>query len=60
MIYQNIKSLAKSKKIPISKIEKECGITPKYICTWDRIAPNPFTLAKVAKYLGTTVEKLIE
>ena len=60
MIYQNIKRLAKSQKISISKIEKECGITPKYICTWDRVAPNPFTLAKVATYLGTTVETLIK
>lgn len=59
MIYQKIKNLAKTQKIPISKIEKECGITPRYICTWDRITPNPYSLVKVAKYLGTTVEELV-
>ena len=60
MIYQNIKRLAKSQKIPISKIEKDCGITPRYICTWNKRNPNPYTLVKVATYLGTTVEELIK
>lgn len=60
MIYQNIKRLAKSQKISITKIEKECGITPRYICTWDRINPNPYSLVRVASYLGTTVEELIK
>lgn len=60
MIYQNIKSIASSKKIPISKIEKDCGITPKYICTWDDVTPNVMLVAKVANYLETTVEELIK
>lgn len=60
MIYQNIKAIADSKKIPISKIEKDCGITPKYICTWDKVRPSVDKVAKVAEYLGTTVEELIK
>lgn len=60
MVYQNIKAIAKSKKIPISKIEEACNVTPRYMCKWDRITPNPKTLASVASYLGTTVEELVK
>ncbi len=60
MIYQNIKAIADSKKIPISKIEKDCDISPNYMCKWDVTIPNAKTLAKVATYLGTTVEELIK
>lgn len=59
-IYTNIKRLAKSQKIPIGKIEKDCEVTPRYICTWNKTTPNPFVLAKVASYLGTTVEELLK
>ena len=60
MIYQNIKAIADSKKIPISKIEKDCEITPRYICTWDKIKPSVDKVAKVAKYLGVPIESLLE
>lgn len=60
MIYQNIKAIADSKNIPISKIEDACNITPRYMCKWNNVKPNPVTLAKVANYLGTTVEELIK
>ena len=60
MIYQNIKSIANLQKIPISQIEKDCGITPRYICTWDKIMPGADKLVAVANYLGTTVEELIK
>ena len=60
MIYQNIKAIADSKKIPISEIERDCDITPKYMCTWDRVLPGVDKLAKVAKYLGVPIEDLIK
>ena len=60
MIYQNIKALANEKKVSVSKIEKDCGITPKYICTWDNVMPGADKLYAVANYLGTTVEELIK
>ena len=60
MIYQNIKAIADSKKIPISQIEKDCEITPRYICTWDRRNPQVDTIAKVARYLGVTIESLLK
>lgn len=60
MIYQNIKSIAKSKKISIRKIEKETGLKLGSIYHWDEIKPSVDKVAKVANYLGTTVEELIK
>lgn len=60
MVYRNIKAIADSKKIPISKIEKDCGITPRYMCKWNKVTPRPKVLAVVADYLGTTIEELIK
>lgn len=60
MIYQNIKAIANSKKIPISEIERDCDITPKYMCTWDNVKPSVDKVAKVAKYLGVTIEELVK
>lgn len=60
MIYQNIKAIAKSQNVSITNIEKECDITPRYICTWDRVKPRVDTIARVANYLGTTVDELIK
>lgn len=59
MIYQNIKSLADSKKISIRKIEKETGIVLGSIYHWDEIKPSVDKVLKVARYLGTTVEELV-
>ena len=60
MIYQNIKSIADSKKISIRKIEQETGITLGSIYHWDEIKPSVDKVAKVANYLGPTVEELIK
>ena len=60
MIYRNIKSIADSKKISIRKIEQETGITLGSIYHWDETKPSVDKVAKVAKYLGTTVEELIK
>lgn len=58
MIYQNIKSIADSKKISIRKIEQETGITLGSIYHWDEVKPSVDKVLKVANYLGTTVEEL--
>lgn len=60
MIYRNIKSIADSKKISIRKIEQEAGIVLGSIYHWDEIKPSVDKVAKVANYLGTTVEELIK
>ena len=60
MLYQNIKSIADSKKISIRKIEIDTGIVLGSIYHWDEIKPSVDKGAKVAKYLGVTVETLLK
>lgn len=60
MIYQNIKSIADSKGISIRKIEMDTGITLGSIYHWNEVKPSVDKVVLVAKYLGTTVEKLLE
>lgn len=60
MIYQNIKKIADEKGISIRKIELETGITPSSIYHWNEVKPSVDKVAKVAKYLGVSVEELLE
>ena len=60
MIYQNIKAIADSKGISIRKIEQDTGIVLGSIYHWNDVKPSIDKAAKVAKYLGVTVEKLLE
>lgn len=59
MIYQNIKSIADSKGISIRKIEQDVGIVLGSIYHWNDVNPSVDKVAKVAKYLGVTVEELL-
>ena len=60
MIYQSIKAIADSKGISIRKIEQETGIVLGSIYHWNDIKPSVDKVAKVAKYLGVTVEELLK
>ncbi|MBO5922797.1 MAG: helix-turn-helix transcriptional regulator [Bacteroidaceae bacterium] len=60
MIYQNIKAIAAEQKVSISEIEEKCGITPRYMCTWDNITPGVDKVVAVARFLGVSVEELIK
>lgn len=60
MIYQNIKAIADSKKISIRKIEQETGLTPSSIYHWNEVKPSVDKVAKVAKFLGVSVEDLVK
>lgn len=63
MIYQQIKKLATEKGVSIYQIEKDCFLANGVIGKWGRTAnqmPAADKLARVAKYLGTTVEFLLE
>ena len=60
MIYQNIKAIADSKGISIRKIEIDTDITLGSIYHWNEIKPSVDKVAKVANYLGTTIEELIK
>ena len=60
MIYQNIKSIADSQKVSIRKIEQDTGITLGSIYHWNDVKPSVDKVAKVAIYLGVTVEELLK
>lgn len=59
MIYQKIKSIADSQGISIRKIEQDTGITPSSIYHWNEVKPSVDKVARVAKYLGVSVEDLL-
>lgn len=59
MIYQKIKEIADRQGISIRKIELDTGITSSSIYHWNEIKPSVDKAAKVAKYLGVTVEELL-
>lgn len=60
MIYQNIKKIADKKGISIRKIEQDTGITPSSIYHWNENKPSVDKVVKVAKYLGVSVEALLD
>lgn len=60
MLHTKIKAIAKEKKIPVSKIEKECGLMQGSIGHWDEVKPSYDKVLAVAKYLEITVEELTE
>ena len=60
MIYQNIKSIADSQKVSIRQIEQDTGITLGSIYHWNDVKPSVDKVAKVANYLGVTVEELLK
>ena len=60
MLYNNIKSISKSKGIPIYKIEEDLVLARGSISKWTTVNPGIDKVAKVAKYLGVTVEELIK
>lgn len=59
-LYEKIKNLANRKKISISRLERENGISSGTITKWDKAMPTAENLHKVAKSLGTTVEELLD
>ena len=60
MLHTKIKAIAKKRKIPVCKIEKECGLIQGSIGHWDEIKPSYDKVIAVAKYLEMTVEQLME
>ncbi|WP_347005681.1 helix-turn-helix domain-containing protein [Enterococcus avium] len=60
MIYTRIKSFLSQKGISVNKLETELELSNGSISKWNDSVPSADKLAKVAKYLGTTVEELLE
>ena len=55
-----IKSLASQKNLSIRQVEVACGIGTRTIYKWDKTKPSASNLKKVADFLGTTMEFLME
>lgn len=59
-LYSEIKLMAKKKKIPISKIEKDLCMSNGSISKWNTSIPRSDLLQKVADYLGVTSTYLLD
>ncbi len=55
-----IKALASQKNLSIRQVEIACGIGTRTIYRWDKAKPSASNLKKVADFLGTTMEYLME
>lgn len=60
MLYSKIKKIAKAMKIPIYKIEEDCGLAQGSICRWNEIKPAFDKVVKVANYLGVSIAELTD
>ena len=60
ILVDKIKALAAQKNLTIMQLEKACGIGKRTIYRWDKTKPSANSLKKVADYLGTTMESLME
>lgn len=59
MLYERIKEISKSKKIPVCKIEESLEISQGSICKWNEIKPSYDKVVGAAKILGVSVEDLV-
>lgn len=59
MVYDKIKALAKEKGITISQLENDLALSERNTCKWKNSLPRVDTLARVAKYLGVSIEELL-
>ena len=60
MLYTKIKEISKAKKIPICKIEEDCGLAQGSICRWNEIRPSFDKVVRVAKYLDVPITELTD
>lgn len=60
MLYDQIKKLASKQGISIQKIEIDLELSNGIISKWNKAKPTINNLAKVADYLGTTVDDLLK
>ncbi len=60
MIYENVKRIAESRKIPISQVEKMAQLGNGTIGGWRKSKPSVTNVQKVAKALGISIEELLK
>ena len=59
MVYENILSRCKERKISVARLEKEVGLGNATIRGWEKSSPNSANLKRVADYFGVTVDELL-
>lgn len=61
MLYENIKTIADSNGLSINELESEkyLNIAKGSICKWNDVSPSYDKIVKLAKFLNTTVEKIV-
>lgn len=59
MIYENVVELAKKRKMSLSQVERESGLSKGCITKWKTRNPNTASVKAVAKTLGVTVNRLM-
>lgn len=59
-IYEKIKRIAKTNNVSIAKIERECGLSSAAISKWKSSTPTVKNLSLVAKYLGVSIQCLLD
>lgn len=58
-MYEKIKELCKKKKITISKLEEDLGLSQGSVCKWGNVSPSVDKVKKVADYLKVNINKLL-
>lgn len=58
-LYENVKSIAKSRGYSINQLEKELGFARSYISKFQKITPSMDKVQKIADFLDVSVDRLI-
>lgn len=58
MLYENVKEIADSKGMSISKVERNANLSKGTISKWKTASPTLVSLQAVAKTLGVSISRL--
>lgn len=59
MVYDNIVTICKERGISIARLERESGLGNATVRGWKDGSPTVDCLAKVANYLGVSIDALV-
>ncbi len=59
LIKENVKRLAKERKISIAKMERDLGFSEKYISKLDQYNPSIDKVIAMAEYLGVSIDTVV-
>lgn len=59
-LISNIKALCAKNKISVSKMERDVGLSPRYIYKWANSVPTVDKVKSIADYFGVTIDYLLK